>query len=197
MLMEGADEPYIVHIPGFRGFVSTRYSTLKADWRDYTVFHTPINEIQRVKVEFPQEPGKSYEFDVADNKNITLKSLADNQVVTAYDSLRVLNFLTGFEDVRFESLLAHLIEKEFIDSVSASVPKTIITLTDRKGMENKVKIFSKRGFAPVYSGDGAALEPYDLDRAYALVNNDEDFVLIQYFVFDRVTRPIGFFTGQE
>ena len=25
MLMEGAEEPYIVHIPGFRGFVSTRY----------------------------------------------------------------------------------------------------------------------------------------------------------------------------
>ncbi len=81
MLMEGAEEPYIVHIPGFRGFVSTRYSTVKADWRDYTVFHTPINEIQSVKVEFPLNPGQSYQFEVQDNQNIKLRSLADNHVV--------------------------------------------------------------------------------------------------------------------
>jgi hypothetical protein len=56
MLMEGAEEPYIVYIPNFRGFVSTRYSTLRSDWRDYTVFKTPINEISSVQVEFPPMP---------------------------------------------------------------------------------------------------------------------------------------------
>jgi hypothetical protein len=197
MLMEGEEEPYIVHIPGFRGFVATRYSTEKADWRDYTVFNTPINEIKSVKVEFPFHPEMAYQFEINDNQNILLRSLIDNQVVQRYDTIRVLNFLTAFEDIRFESLLAHLIEKEFIDSVSASTPKTIITLTDRDGDVNSVKIFNKKGFAPVYSANGAAMEPFDLDRAYALVNNEEDFVLIQYFVFDRVTRTLGFFTGQE
>lgn len=197
MLMEGAEEPYVVHIPGFRGFVSTRYSTVKADWRDYTVFRTPINKIQSVKVEFPFHPEMAYEFDIRDNQNILLRALSDKRVIEGYDTIRVLNFLTAFEDLRFESLLAHLIEKEFIDSVEASVPKTIITLTDREGDVNQVKIFSKKGFAPVYSADGATMEPLDLDRAYALVNDEEDFVLIQYFVFDRVTRTLGFFTGQE
>jgi hypothetical protein len=197
MLMEGAEEPYVVHIPGFRGFVSTRYSTVKADWRDYTVFKTPINEIQSVKVEFPLHPEQSYQIEVQDNQNITLRSLIDNQVVLAYDTVRALNFLTSFEDVRFESLLAHLIEKEFIDSVSASTPKTIITLTDRRGKVNKVKIFTKEGFAPQYAQDGAMLEPLDLDRAYALVNDEEDFVLIQYYVFDKVTRTLGYLEGKE
>ncbi|NTV83544.1 MAG: DUF4340 domain-containing protein, partial [Bacteroidales bacterium] len=197
MLMEGAEDPYVVYLPGFRGFVSTRYSTVKADWRDYTVFKTPINEIQSVKVEFPFHPEMAYEFEIRDNQNILLRALSDNRVIEPYDTIRVLNFLMAFEDMRFESLLAHLIEKEFIDSVSASVPKTIITLTDKAGEVNRVKIFSKKGFAPVYSADGATMEPLDLDRAYALVNDEEDFVLIQYFVFDRVTRTLGFFTGQE
>lgn len=197
MLMEGADEPFIVHIPGFRGFVATRYSTVKADWRDYTVFKTPINEIKSVKVEFPFDPQLAYQFEVNDNQNITLRSIMTGQAVPAYDTIRVLNFLTAFEDLRFESLLEHLIPEEFIDSVTASVPKTIITLTDSQGEVNQVKIFNKKGFAPVYSEDGAALEPFDLDRAYALVNQEEDFVLIQYFVFDRVTRTIRFFTGEE
>jgi hypothetical protein len=197
MLMDGSEDPYIVHIPGFRGFVSTRYSTVKADWRDYTVFKTPINKIQSVKVEFPQEPLQSYQFELQDNQNITLRSLADNQVVKQYDTLRALNFLTGFEDIRFESLLEHLIPKEFIDSVKSSTPKTIITLTDRDGKVNKVKIFYKSGFAQVYAAEGMTMEPFDLDRAYAQANNEEDFVLIQYFVFDRVTRTLGFLTGRE
>ncbi len=196
MLMEGADEPFVVYIPGFRGFVSTRYSTLKADWRDFTVFKTPIGNIQDVKVEFPSDPGQSYRFDVKDNQNISLYALSSGQPVQPFDTMRVLNFLTGFEDIRFESLLEHLIEKEFVDSVSASIPKTIITLTDRQGRVNKVKIFAKGSFAPLFTDDGARMEPVDLDRAYALVNDEEDFVLIQYFVFDRVTRRLDFFTGQ-
>jgi hypothetical protein len=196
MLMDGEEEPFIVHIPGFRGFVSTRYSTLVADWRDFTVFHTPINKIKSVKMEFPGTPEESYEIDVKDNQNIILKTLRDNNVVQNFDTLRVLNFLTGFEDIRFESLLAHLIEKEYIDSVSASVPKIIITLTDNNGITNQVRIFKKLGFAPTYT-DGATLEPMDMDRGYALVNGGEDFVLIQYFVFDRVTRTLGFLTGKE
>ena len=197
MLMEGAEEPYVVHIPGFRGFVSTRYSTVKADWRDYTVFSTPINEIHLLKVEFPGQPEESYSVEVKDNQNIILRSLFDNQVVQGFDTARVLNFLTSFEDVRFESLLAHLIEASFIDSVSTSLPKTVITLTDQEGKVNEVKIFTKKGFASLYSEDGALLEPMDLDRAYALVNEGEDFVLIQYYVFDKVTRTLGYLQGKE
>ncbi|MBP6872095.1 MAG: DUF4340 domain-containing protein [Bacteroidales bacterium] len=195
MLMEGADDPFIVHITGFRGFVSSRYSTIRADWRDFTVFKTPINRIRSVRVEYPQKPEQSFEVDVLDNQNVSLVSLADNRNV-AYDTLRTLHFLTSFEDVRFESLLAHLIEKEFIDSVSASTPKTIISLTDTDGRVNRIKIFNKKSFAPLYSEDGAMLEPVDLDRAYALVNEEEDFVLIQYFVFDKVTRTLDFLTGK-
>ncbi len=196
MLMEGADEPYIVHLPGFRGFVSTRYSTLAADWRDYTVFHTPINEIQSVQVEFPLNPGQSYRFDLQDNQNISLKTYPAGHLVAPYDTLRVLNFLTAFEDIRFESLLEHLVEKEYIDSVTASTPKTVITLTDRKGSVNKVKLFTKGSLLPLLSDDGDRMEPVDLERAYALVNEEEDFVLVQYFIFDRVTRPLWFFTGK-
>jgi hypothetical protein len=108
-----------------------------------------------------------------------------------------LDFCLLFRTCALNLLLEHLIEKEFIDSVSASTPKTIITLSDRQGNSNRVKIFAKRSFAPLYSEDGAArMEPVDLDRAYALVNEEEDFVLIQYFVFDVVTRKLDFFTGQ-
>jgi hypothetical protein len=197
MLMEGAEEPYIVHIPGFRGFVASRYSTLRSDWRDYTVFKTQLNEIKSLKVEFPMQPEESYNIDLADNKQVELRATLNNQIMPRYDTMRVLGFLTSFSDVRFESLLQPLLKKEFIDSVLASTPKTIITLTDRKGMRNEVKIFRKKGFANLYNENGMTMEPADIDRAYALVNNGEDFVLIQYFTFDKVTRTLGYLLGKE
>jgi hypothetical protein len=197
MLMKGSEDPYIVHIPGFRGFVSTRYSTAKSDWRDYTVFKTRLDEIQSVRVEFPLQPAQSYQLDLPDNQHVELRSLLSNQVIEKYDTIRVLSFLTSFADVRFESLLEQLIKQEFIDSVTASIPKTIITLKDRNGKINEVKIFRKKGFAALYMEDGMTMEPADLDRAYALVNNDEDFVLIQYFVFDKVTRTLDYLMGKN
>jgi hypothetical protein len=197
MLMEGAEEPYIVHIRGFRGFVASRYSTARSDWRDYTVFKTKLNEIQSLKVEFPLEPEESYEFDIPDNQHVELRSLLNNQVMASYDTNRVLSFLSSFADVRFESLMEPLIKQEFIDSVRASTPKTIITLTDRSGKTNEVRIFRKKGFAALYMDDGMTMEPMDLDRAYAVVNNGEDFVLIQYYVFDKVTRTLDDLMGKD
>jgi hypothetical protein len=35
--------------------------------------------------------------------------------------------------------------------------------------------------------------PYDRDRLYALVNDGKDFTLVQYFVFDKILRPMSFF----
>ncbi len=193
MLMEGAEDPYVVHIPGFRGFVASRYSTNPDDWRDYTIFRTAIGDIRTVRVEFPGEPGESYQFDLDDNKNIRLTDLSTGLTTPAFDTIRALNFLTGFQDVRFESLLDQLLERSFIDSVIASTPKIMITVTDRQDRVNAIRIFHKKGFAALYHEDGITLEPMDLDRGYAIINGGEDFVLIQYFVFDRITRKFSYF----
>lgn len=197
MLMQGAEEPYIVHLPGFRGFVASRYSTTLSDWRDFTVFNTKLNEILSLKVEFPLQSEESYQFDLPDSKHVELRSLYNNKIMGSYDTNRVLSFLTSFADIRFESLLDPLLKKEYIDSVRTSTPKTIIILTDRSGKVNEVKIFRKKGFAALYNQNGMAMEPLDIDRAYAVVNHGEDFVLIQYYVFDRVTRTLDYLMGKD
>ncbi len=37
----------------------------------------------------------------------------------------------------------------------------------------------------------------DVDRLYALVNDKRDFVMLQFFVFDRVIRPLSYFEIRE
>ena len=52
----------------------------------------------------------------------------------------------------------------------------------------------KRNAIPdnMIDGEGGFI-PVDHDRFYALINEGEDFVLMQYFVFDKVLQPLGYY----
>ena len=62
MLMEGSEEPYIVNIPGFRGFVATRYSAMEADWRSHSVFRfrVPFWQLNRKGSASNRDRGRGY-----------------------------------------------------------------------------------------------------------------------------------------
>ena len=191
MLMQGSSEPFIVFLPGFRGFVSPRYSPIEKYWRNYNIFRKSIPEIASVKVEVPSTPDYSYEVRNNGENKFSLISLKDLKEVTDYDTLKVLNFLSGFRNLNYEALLNDM-DKVRKDSILQSQPFIIITLTDTSGFSQSIKTFHKQGPYGQTDPQGLPL-PYDLDRLYALVNDGKDFTLIQYFTFDKVLRPKPFF----
>ena len=196
MMMEGADQPYVVYIPSLRGFVYTRYSTNEDDWRDHTIFKTPIQNLASVRMEFLETPEESYVVETDERGNISMHGL-NNNIPMAYDTLRMLQFVTAFKDIRFESVLNNKLDAEYIDSIASGPMAHIITLTERDGSEFVVKTYRKGGFSELYDSEGAALEPFDLDRLYAYINDDRDFVLIQYFVFDKIVRTASYLQNKQ
>ena len=193
MLMENSSEPYVIHIPRFRGYVSPRYSPIEDNWRDHTVFDQNISDIKSVTLEFIDDPGWSYNITNIGNDNFTLTGLQENKIIEDYDTLKLLNFLASFDNIKFEALLSNTLEKSYIDSVTSSTPAHIITMVDKSGDTIIVQTFHKKGFLDLFTDDGVSLEPFDLDRLYALVNEKKDIVLIQYYVFDKILRPIIYF----
>lgn len=192
MLMEGADQAYITYITGFKGFVMSRYSPLEDDWRDHTIFRKRLNDIQSVRVEFNEEPYQSYEIEKVDRHQYKLTRLADQFVYPEYDTLRLLNFLTSFSDIRFEALLNNNMPLQQKDSIINSPFLHRITLVGTDGEVSAITTFTKKKYAEHLDIE-EKLIPVDLDRMYALVNENKDFVLIQYFVFDKVLRPALYF----
>lgn len=192
MLMEGSDIPFVIQLLGLRGYIATRFSTFEKDWRDHTVFKAKLYDIQSIKMEFPGDPENSYKI-INDDEEISLYKLSSNEKLPGFDTLKVLNFLTSFADLRYESLLDE-VAPHFQDSVIHSVPEHIITLVNTQGETTAIKTFLK-------SNDQGAFDPQgnyyssDIDRLFALVNEERDFVVIQYFVFDKVLRPLSFFTS--
>lgn len=194
MLIEGADVPFVVHLLGFRGYVAPRYSTLEKDWRDHQVFKTKLYDIRTVIMEMPGEPENSYRIE-SDANYIKLFSLANNEAVESWDTLKVLNFLTSFADLRYETFI-ELMPKTEVDSIIQSTPKNILTLVDVNGDTTSIKTFHKSNDEMAFDMEGN-LYTYDIDRLFALINEGRDFVLIQYYSFGRVLRPLSYFIPEK
>jgi hypothetical protein len=190
MLMEGASKPYIVHILGLHGYVSTLYTALTDKWRSHTIFNTKFQNIASVSVEFPDKPQDSYTVSQDDNHEFSIRSLSDNKTLPAYDTLKMYNFVTSFADLRFEAFRNELPEKDSI--INNIKPLHIITLMDQNGQTFQVKTFPSPNLGKKESVEGDPYT-YDVDRMFALVNNEKDFVLIQYYVFDKIIKPLDYY----
>jgi hypothetical protein len=194
MLMEGAERPYVVYLPSLRGFISTRFSPLEDDWKSHIVFSNKLIDIQSLAISFGEEPENSFKVEVKDARgNYEIVALSDGRKITNYDTLKVLNLLTSFADLRYETRMNNIYAPEKIDSIIASPFLYEISINDRKKGENTVRMF-KRNAVPDGLADGeGGLIPVDHDRFFALINDGEDFVLMQYFVFDKVLKPLSYY----
>jgi hypothetical protein len=195
MIMEHSSVPFVVFLPGLRGFVTPIYSPIEKYWRDYSIFKKTIQQITSVRLEFPEKPENSFEVRSDQGQKISLISLQDNREVMGFDTLKLMNFLTSFRNINFEALLNDM-DPHRKDSILARTPYCIISLTDTAHQIQSIKTFRKGAFPGETDGFGKEA-PYDLDRLYALVNNGQDFTLIQYFVFDKILRPKSFFLRQK
>jgi len=84
VILEGAENPYIAEIPGFSGYLSTRFSANPEVWRDYTLWNL--------------EPNQFFLFELKDktqNKLIQIQRkndvyLVNNQIFSDTNSFRNL-----------------------------------------------------------------------------------------------------------
>ncbi|MCB0396757.1 MAG: DUF4340 domain-containing protein [Flavobacteriales bacterium] len=194
MLLENSSRPFVMHIPGFDGYLSTRYFTKAEDWRERTIFNIEPREIANIKVEYPQQPGGSFQLtrDPATNQ-FTLTALATGMDLdpASLDMELLQQYFFHFRKVNYEAL-ANQLDKSFRDSVAGSVPMAIISVQNLEGQTVSIRTFPKP--SPSERRDEAGnLIPYDVDRMYAVINDGKDFVVIQYYVFDKIMLPLSEF----
>ncbi len=195
MLMEGAPEPFIAYIPGFRGFLTPYYSPKTDDWRSHRVYKNDLTEIKQVSLTFPDMPEENLRVDVAVDGSYSLSGGVDNSAITNYDTLKILNLLTSFNDLRYESRLNNELPAIMIDSIVNSTPMFNLDLIDDNDDTIEVVGFKKNYLSEEVRDEAYwKLIPLDSDRFYGLINDGEDFVLLQYYTFDKVTYPLSHYT---
>lgn len=189
--MAPSAKAFVTYIPGFEGYLTTRYFTDERNWRDRTVFSYVPSEIKSVKMESPEHPEQSYEVSAQGGNSFQVKMLANNKPLDNIDTLAVKQYLSYFKQLNFESFEVEVTPNQ-IDSILKSTPINILTVTDAAGKANKVSFYTRPNLKKVLDENEKPL-PFDPERMDAQMNDGKDFVMLQYFVFGKVLPPVTYF----
>ncbi|MGB0805402.1 MAG: DUF4340 domain-containing protein [Salibacteraceae bacterium] len=188
MMIEGSSLPYLVHIEGFNGFLSPRFSAFENDWRLKNIFKYNPKDIAEIRLDFPGQPQKGFVIQQTIDGKLSLYNNA-MVPVDGWEKNYVLDYLERFREINFE-MWEETKDPIFIDSVSTSIPLEIYSVTNMAGETTTLKTLLK----PLKSGIDIEGNPidHDQDRMYALMN-EKEFMIIQYFVFDPLNHDIDYF----
>lgn len=193
MFREGDKVPYVIHIPGFRGFLTPRFVTEPLKWRSHNIVDLDVNAIARIQLEIPAMPEENFAV-VNNGAGFDLETV--NGLASTFDTARVAQMLSSFTWLNFDEF-AQIVPGSN-DSSLCGAPRTILTVTDTAGNTTELRTYIKY-INPADSGtmpDSAMYHTFDLDRLYAIINST-DTVLIQYFVFDKILQPASYFLSGD
>ena len=195
MYREGDKVPYIIHIPGFRGYLSPRFFADPIKWRSHKIVDLDIKHIDQISLQIPQMPDES--FVVKRNGEGFDLVLANGQTAAMFDTARVAQLLSSFVNLNFDEF-AKAVPKVELDTTFARAPRTILRVVDTKGNSHELKTYLKYTNPDDMKAmpDTTMYEIFDLNRLYAVLDS-KDTVLIQYYIFDNILQPASFFRGRE
>lgn len=192
-LLEGSEDPYIVYIPGFRGFATPIYSTNFADWINHDIFQTKITRIKQAEFIDYDNPSESFKvvktgarfFDVYDYQG---------QKVAAYDTLKLIDMLSEFRDKNFEDRIMNFTTGR-MDSVYHETHFKTIIITNTDGEKTTLEFC--RQLNKVEYEDGSSELIANEDNCYGFIDHKYDAIyLLQFFHFDRQLQPLSYFAPQ-
>lgn len=190
MYLEGSKEPFVCHIPGFVGYLTPRFITSEQDWRSKIIFRHTAEDIEWVKVEWPEEPNNS--FEITNQNNAELKS-TDGKVIKGLNQNKVNSYLNMFELIAFDGFPLDMKDKD-IDSVyNQTTPFFVLTLKARNQVPKKIQLHRKglkMSSKAQYNELGDIL-PYELGNYYAFIDdNKSELLQVQDFVFSKLLKKV-------
>lgn len=196
-LLEGGKEPFIVNMPGFRGFISPYYSPFLNDWRSHNIVQLKISKIKEINVLDLEEPDQSLRIQRTDTRNFhILKS--DNQKLIAYDTAKLFDHLSEYRDLNFEFFAKDLTKNEKDTIFSLKFKEIIITDMDNNSTKISLYYMINELDTANYEYDYDFVEEFNKDKFYATINdNTDEIVICQYFVFDRIIQPLRYYLKES
>ena len=183
---ENYEQPYITYIPGFDGYLTTRYFIKEEDWRDRIILQYYPYDLKSVSMLYPGADS-SFRITIAGRNQFMLDNPLTKRKAATFDTIAVKQYLTYYQSISWEVTAPTTKE----DSIVHSPPLAVMQVEDVKGKITTVKLFHRWATDNQREKYGIDYK-FDPDRMFALVN-DKDFVLVQYFVFGKIMQPAGYF----
>ena len=185
-IVEGSEEPYVVHIPHFTGGIRDRLIHRGDDWRDKIYFRVRPEKVERFSIEYPTQRDKSFVLTRA-GEDWTIRPFYETgQPIRPVNRSRAEANLARFEEYyinRYENR-----DRESIEKGRQYLPFAIIKIKEEGKDEQTMKVYPRfRGME--YSNDsktGQIIKTGGLEAFTAFINDDQDWVLLS----PETTQPL-------
>jgi hypothetical protein len=186
---ENYEDPFITFIPGFEGYLSSRYFIKEEEWRDRVIINYIPPQLKEIKVEHLETPDSSFHIKLHNTTDFTLKKL--NGEVLTYEMLQMKQYLAYFQNISYEFLLGPA-NKRLVDSIASCLPYQRLTITDTKN-QTRVFNFIRKPSTPEINRKYEIQYKYDPDRCYLRFNEDKETAIVQFYVFGKVLPTYLYF----
>ena len=194
MMLEGAKYPYIVHIPSWEGSVRPRFMTELEDWRDRTIFGYSPENIQQVKVDYPNQPESSFVLTKQDSRNYLIKRPDEEDAAALLaNEGRALYYLKGYQRIIAEAFETDHPQR---DSIFQLTPFCTMQITGKDGNTKVVDLYPLPGRQIETDIDGNPIRA-KTDRYLAYIDNNQELMLVQHRVFKELLAPYSYFIEGE
>lgn len=174
-----AEEPFIVHMEGFTGFLSTRFFTDEREWRYTGMFDYPGNLLRRVEVELTEAGGRLFAMEVDSTGTLQVEGAP---LKSRADTLFWQDRFNRFRKVHLETYNNHLTEAAEDSLLNRSEPAfRLRAWGQNEEAPNEIELYWKAPISDTYDDNGE-LNEWDGSRMYAVYKDEA--VLVQRFVFD-------------
>ncbi len=187
MYLENSTVPFVIHIPGFNGYLSTRYFADATDWRSRVIFNYGEGQIQFVKVTNNDEPDNSFRITKQGDSYVYYPGMNSEKPQEIYQS-QIVAYLAKYQLIGFERPTYDL-DKTYKDSLLATIPSRVLEVKGVDGKDDIIRMYKK----PADTGTLTSTDPVtgeartiDPDRMYAQWNNDTNMIVVQYYVMDKL-----------
>ena len=191
MILENANQPYVVHIPSWEGNVRFRYNLTGDDWRDKSLFQDPLSDPAYFAVHYPKQRKYSFKmsrtesgtYEVAPYYSTTPTSKRPYRVGSGRSYLRAIEELSaeGFQNRHKDR-----------DSLSQILPFAVIEYATTPGDTNSIKLIPITTKPVVDTKTNKFLGSPSVER-FHIVQSQGDFMIGQNRVLEPVFRSYDYF----
>jgi hypothetical protein len=190
MLLKGSSQPFVTWVPGFDGYLTTRYIVRLQDWRSTDIYHLNPAEIKEVHVAYSEEPGKSFTLKINDNEFLAYKDASASMPVKV-NNLLAKKYLSGYKAINFEVFVDFNQYK--IDSISNQGPFAVINVTTTDKNYPPLKLYYCRA---TESSKGIGKKGEDTDRFYGIIGDrPNELLMVQKYVVGKLLAEYNDLAG--
>jgi len=169
-----SEEPFVVHMDGFSGFLTTRFFSDVKEWRFTGIFDFPNRTLKSVEVVDHNDENETFTLRADTTGELRLFNISAEIEYT--DTMATRSQFLLFKKVHFESFNSRLSLVEEIE-LKNSQPDYTVTCEGFDGKVSRVRIFN-----------------LNEEHKYGLTD-DGQIVLVQTYVFDPLLKGLNILLG--